>query len=320
MAVAMTLLIASCALGQPLQSFEVATIKPSVPLSADQAVRANAVGGLGAHMDGMRARYTYMTLKSLIVYAYNLEPYQVTAPDWMASERFDIVALLPEGTTRDDVPLMLKALLADRFKLRTHFEDREQSVYALVVSKDGPKLKESPEQPPIDENVDLKPNEMKLEYPDGPARISRAANAPPNLQGATELNMGIRGVLVYGIEPQAQVVHIEGVGVAMSGLADMLTQVMRMGGPGARPVVDQTGLEGHYQIVLDLSLADLMGAAGTATSEQNPTPGVEATDPGEGGGTSVFRSIEKLGLKLQPSKASLQQLIVDSAEKNPVEN
>src|SRR5665213_319159 len=125
-------------------TFEVATVWVSAPLSPDQVVRANAVGRLGAHLDGMRAQYTYMTLKRLMVYAYKLQPYQVSGPDWMASEHFDIVARLPEGTTKNDAPAMLRALLEDRFKLEAHLATSEHPAYALVVAKGGPKLKDSP--------------------------------------------------------------------------------------------------------------------------------------------------------------------------------
>src|SRR5205814_5568237 len=72
-------------------------------------------------------------------------------PDSMKSQRFDILAKMPEGATKEQVPEMLQALLAERFQLKVHRENREQSIYALVVGKGGPKLKEAapdPETPP----------------------------------------------------------------------------------------------------------------------------------------------------------------------------
>src|SRR6185437_10301848 len=62
-------------------------------------------------------------------------------PDWIEQARFDIVAKLPEGTTQDQIPEMLVALLADRFKLTVHRENKEHAIYALVAGKNGPKLK-----------------------------------------------------------------------------------------------------------------------------------------------------------------------------------
>jgi uncharacterized protein (TIGR03435 family) len=134
--------------------------------------------------------------------------------------------------------------------------------------------------------------------------------------------MGARGVFVQGIDEQSQTVRIDGKGATMEGFADMLTQVMQMSGAGSRPVVDQTGLTGHYEVALDLSYADLMAAARSANGlPALPDSGAaEASDPGGGGGTSVFASVEKLGLKLEPGKAPVEQLVVDHAEKNPTEN
>ncbi len=66
----------------------------------------------------------------------------------MASQRFDILAKMLDGATKDDVPEMLQALLVDRFKLTYHRENKEQAVYALVIGKNGPKLKDSPPDEP----------------------------------------------------------------------------------------------------------------------------------------------------------------------------
>ena len=274
------------------KTFDVASVRPSAPLSADQAMGARAVGRLGAHLDGMRAQYTYMTLKALVIYAYKLRPDQVSGPDWMAKDRFDIVALLPEGSTKEDAPAMLKALLHDRFKLEAHLETSEHPVYALVIAKGGPKLKDSPARPAIDEDAELKPGEQKLDLPDGPARMSRALDAPKNLRGANTFDMGTRGVFLQGIDEQAQTALIDGKGVTMGGFADILTQVMQMSGGGGRPVVDQTGLTGHYEVELNLSLADLAAAAGIAMRGTVAPPGsgaVEASDPGGGGGEASLR-------------------------------
>ena len=84
-----------------------------------------------------------MSLADLIRVAYRVKPYQLSGPDWMTAERFDVLAKMPEGATREQVPEMLKALLAEPFKLAVHRESKEHAVYALVVGKGGPKLKES---------------------------------------------------------------------------------------------------------------------------------------------------------------------------------
>ena len=67
----------------------------------------------------------------------------------MSSDRWDIVAKLPEGATQDQVPDMLLALLDDRFKLAYHRENKQRPVYALVVGKGGAKLKDTSSDPDI---------------------------------------------------------------------------------------------------------------------------------------------------------------------------
>jgi uncharacterized protein (TIGR03435 family) len=109
----------------------------------------------------------------------------------------------------------------------------------------------------------------------------------------------------------------------------MLTNIMQMGGGGGRQVVDMTGLKGNYQVAVDISLADAMAMArAQGMIPQSAPPGAgaagalpdsEASDPG-GAGSTVFASVKKLGLKLEPSKAQVEQLIVDHVEKSPTEN
>ncbi|HXE08133.1 MAG TPA: TIGR03435 family protein [Acidobacteriaceae bacterium] len=322
-------LAAAGAFGQAAKTFDVATVKLSPPLDVQKLaaqMRAGQMPNFGAHLDGLRAEYNYMTMQQLLVYAYDVKPYQIVGPEWLTTEHYDIVARLPEGSTKNDAPAMLKALLADRFKLTAHMEDRDLAVYALVVGKDGPKLKDSPEPPPIDESAPLKPGETKMDLPDGPAIITGTPQA-----GQATVNMGTRGVFTEKINTQTQALAIDGKGVAMPGFVDMVNQIMQIGGPGSKLVVDHTGLKGHYEVALQLSLTDLIAAARRSGFDVPAGPGgaggpgaasaeAEASDPGGGGGSTVTHSLEVLGLKLENAKAPVNQLIVDHAEKTPAEN
>src|SRR3954465_556861 len=127
---------AAFAQNTPRPEFEVASIRPSAPPAADVKV--------GVHIDGAQVSFTYVALKDLIQSAYKLKNYQVVAPDFVASDRYDIAAKLPAGSNRDQLPEMLQALLEDRFKLKFHRDSKEFPVYALTVAKTGLKLKESP--------------------------------------------------------------------------------------------------------------------------------------------------------------------------------
>src|SRR3984893_9245817 len=167
-------LTAIAAAAQTKPTFEVATIKPSAPMDPAKMVAAIQGGGkmpVGANIDSSRAEYLYLDLKTLLTYAYGVKPYQITGPDWMSTTRFDIIAKMPEGSTKQDAPKMLQSLLEERFKLTTHRTSAEHPVLALVVGKGGPKLKASAERPvAIDESAPLKPGELKMDGPDGPVR------------------------------------------------------------------------------------------------------------------------------------------------------
>src|SRR5258708_15996695 len=113
--------------------FEVASIRPAAPATD----RIN----VGVHVDGARISCRYLSVKDYIRMAYKVKDYQITGPDWMAGERFDISATLPAGAQNDQVAAMLKALLAERFQMKMHRESKDFPVYALALGKGGLKAK-----------------------------------------------------------------------------------------------------------------------------------------------------------------------------------
>jgi uncharacterized protein (TIGR03435 family) len=118
----------SCALFA--QTFEVASVKPN----------DSGTGHSDVDVDGNLLRMKNVTLKACIVWAFRTTDAQVSGPSWLESERFDITAKAESGKPE---PAMLQAVLAERFKLAVHRETREQTLYELVVAKNGPKLKKS---------------------------------------------------------------------------------------------------------------------------------------------------------------------------------
>jgi uncharacterized protein (TIGR03435 family) len=128
-------------------SFEVATIKPTPP---------DWRGGRYATMQGghqfVARNYT---LKYMVAAAYSVTPRTISGgPSWVDSDAYDILAATP-GETRpgsDDQMQMLQALLAERFQLRFHTEQKDLSFYALTVTKSGAKLREST-APPDEQTV-----------------------------------------------------------------------------------------------------------------------------------------------------------------------
>jgi uncharacterized protein (TIGR03435 family) len=324
---------AAVAMGQPAPgkpAFEEASVRMSTPLDMTTLavqMQAGKLPRFGAHVDGARAEYTYMSLKDLIANAYSVKAYQVTGPAWMASERFDIVAKMPEGAPKEDVPAMLQTLLEERFGLAAHRDRQEHPVVALVVGKDGPRLKDAAVSvDPIAEDVPLKPGEFKIDGPDGPIRVTR------NGDGTTTMNMGAKGTIVQKIDVRTQTMHMESSTVTMAGFADMLTNLMQIGGAGSQQVVDMTGLKGNYQVALDFSMTDLIamvrgrakelgmtmpgGPAGSDEADNRQAS--KASDPA--GRSSIYASVEKLGLKLEMRNAPVEQVVVDKVEKTPTED
>ncbi len=321
------LLASGAAPGQKPQrplAFEVASIKPSAPLDREKLaadLQAGKMPLLGPHISASRAEYIYMPLKDLIALAYNMRNYQISGPDWMSTERFEIEAKMPDGASKDDAPAMLRTLLEERFNLSAHKETEDHKVLALLVGKSGAKLKRSTSAAqPVDEDAPLKPNETVMDGPDGPVRITRKPD------GSIVFDLGKRGIVTQTIDAQNQAMRFDSDMVTMAGFADTLSTILaRMGG---EQVVDMSGLKGRYEVSVEISFADLMAiarsqgmmplpaGAGGAGSNGSPTSGI--SDP-EGGAT-IFRSLDQMGLKLEERKAPVEQLVVDHVEKMPTEN
>src|SRR5580658_3675204 len=126
MLLALSLALAPALSAQPL-AFDAASVKPAVdPGRVPMFCLTPCTPGERLTVDGARVDIRFMSLDTLIITAYRIKPYQLSGPDWMKeSPRFDIMAKIPDGISKDRVPEMLQALLAERFKLSIHREARE---------------------------------------------------------------------------------------------------------------------------------------------------------------------------------------------------
>lgn len=135
MRISVLLTLAICAItaltaaDQP--KFEVASVKRTEP-----GIIKNSLGPGTVTLKGD-------PLKIVLMEAFKLKKYQIVGPAWLDEDCFEIVAKIPEGAAADQIPAMLQALLAERFKLAAHKENRPRPVYALVIGKGGPKFKEA---------------------------------------------------------------------------------------------------------------------------------------------------------------------------------
>ena len=129
-------LSASCCIfsqSAPSPAFEAASIK----LNTSDDGHSSSTGSKG------QVVFTNVALRKLIMRAYEIQDFQLEGPDWMANVKFDIAAKYPADSTKEQRPLMLRNLLAERFHLVIRRQTKEMSAYALVVAKNGPKLEAS---------------------------------------------------------------------------------------------------------------------------------------------------------------------------------
>jgi uncharacterized protein (TIGR03435 family) len=291
----------------PTLAFEVASIKP-----AEQITPAMIAAGklhVGMSVDPGRVDIGYLSLGELVPIAFKVKPYQVSGPDWLRQQRWDINAKMPEGATKDDVPAMLKALIEERFQMKARLERRDSPVYALVVGKDGPKLKDAP--PDTDPaaadaagggTLGTGGSQLRVNAGRGGATMVSAAG------GTTKITPGPDGTMRMELSK-----------LSMAQFADMLTPLLD------RPVMDMTDLKGNYQISLDLTLDTLanvaraagLGVPGLGARGGDAARPAEASDPGS---SSIFNSVQQLGLKLESRRAPVDFVVIDHIEKAPTDN
>ena len=119
------------------QSFDVASVKP-------QAGPCGTTFGAGQGKAGGQC----VTLQRIMAFAWRIQEFQITGgPSWVGSDLFDIEGKTSDpNATPDQLRLMLRSLLRDRFALAVRNGQKESVVYALVVGKNGPKIKPSADQ------------------------------------------------------------------------------------------------------------------------------------------------------------------------------
>lgn len=245
------------------QEFEVVRINPAQPLNT-QALLAGGAANVGVRVTGRQVNIGYASLLDLATRAYEMTPFDVTAPDWMKQQRYDVQALMPEGATEAQLPKMLQAMLRDRFKMVVHKESKEQQVYGMEVAKGGVKMKEAapveaappaPVESEAPAAAPAKPGERSLNIAGQQMKIN-----PVGGGGATiSVAGGANGAQKISVTPEGQM-HFEIERMTMPQLAEQLNMLVDL------PVVDKTGLPGAYQVTLDMTQADLMGMMAKLTA------------------------------------------------------
>jgi uncharacterized protein (TIGR03435 family) len=299
-------------------SFDVASIKPAQPPTPDGQGRIfmrGPSGGPGTKDPG-RISYPYMPLKQILMIAYDVKNYQITGPGWLDTERFDISATMPPDTTKEQFHVMLQNLLAERFKMTVHRETKELPMYSLIVNKGGPKMKESAPTTAV-ADTDGPPAPPPL--PPGPPKIG-----PDGFPVLPNLNAGRPGMFMMMMPGRARLNASQ---QTMQDLANRLTGQLN------RPVTDNTGLTAKYDFILTYApdpnegpgrggpgMGGMMVAVG-----RGPGPGAGGPDstfiPEGETPQPLFGALQsQLGLKLEPKKGDVEIVVIDKAEKSPIEN
>jgi uncharacterized protein (TIGR03435 family) len=245
---------------------------------------------------------TNIPLRILLTQAYRLSNYQlVGGPNWLDSERFDIVAKAPEGSRPDQVPLMLRGLLADRFKLKVHAETRETQVYLLVLARDdgklGPKLSKSTDD-----------CEKVLAERRAAAEAARGRGAgpvpftPPGPNEKPVCTINMRPTPVPNGMP---LLNFRGGGQPMQTLVSQISSFLN------KRVVDKTGLTGLYDFEMQFSMGGQMPLTTQAPGSGSSTTPTAPVDDGP----TMFDAVRELGLKLESERGPVEHLVIDSVER-----
>lgn len=237
------------------------------------------------------------TIRMLITSAYPTPGSSevIGLPAWAASERYDVTATaaLPGSPSADQRRQMMRAMLADRLKLKAHIESREVPAFALVLGRGDGKL--GPQLKPAE--VDCAARAAALRVTADAARAGGGFGPAP-----TPFVPPAPGSPVPPCSMRMTGNRMEG-DVTMASLASMLRPMT------GRFTIDKTGLVGYYKMVLEADRGPLSGGAG---------PDVAATTPGSA--PSIFTALqEQLGLKLESTRAQVEVLVIDHIER-PSEN
>ena len=249
-------------------AFEAASIKEShgvstMPLAPDRFTRPN------------------ITLSLILVYAYQMSEFQIQGgPDWVRTRRFEIDAKAARIVSADQMRLMVRRLLAERFDLKTHLETRDLPRYALVLARSdrrlGPRLKQSA----VDCPAIVAARGPNYKMPVGPPQ----PGDPPSCGLRVRLGGGSQTMTAEG-QP-------------MSAIAKLLQP------QAGRVVIDKTGLTGTWDLELETEPQIPVGSGIPAHAFGKPREGLSLS-------TALP---EQLGLKLESERGPVDVLVIDSVD------
>jgi uncharacterized protein (TIGR03435 family) len=245
--------LAAAAFGEAAPAFEVASIRQIQATGANPGMERHGVGREIIQTEPNGVTMRNVSLRTMTRWAYHVTEYQVTGPDWIGSDRFDVSARAAQAVDEEQLRLMMQKLLVERFKMSAHRQTKEMQAYILQVGKSGPKFKES------------------------------------SSAGESDVKADKNLTLTVAHTPVAK-------------LVETLASIFRA------PIVDQTGLTGKYDVVLN---------AGKYVTEMHSSEGSTPPDPV----AIVSRGLqEELGLRLDGKKMPVDLVVIDRTERVPEGN
>jgi bla regulator protein blaR1 len=303
--------LAGSPVAKAIQKFDVVSVKPCEPNAPAGGGRS---GSPGNQASPGYLNLSCMTLRQLVsrAYIYNQQdhlrnrewgekfvpgfaPFIRGGPAWADSDRFTIEARADGVTDKDTLTgPMLRALLEDRFRLKTHRATEERSMWALTVATTGPRIE--PTAP--DSCYEFDPNN-----PTAP----RGQGGEPcgEMTGDAWGSYHLVGVML-------------GNGPARDGsrFVDFLWDLL------LQPVIDRTGLHGRYSFAFDFTPDESTpGVHGHCGGDPGCVAALAARGVSDARPTSfksrdtIFKALETLGLKLEKTRAPAEYLVIDRAER-----
>lgn len=276
-------LLAGVMAWQQAPAFELASVRES----ADQGGQSSG----GVQVTQGTVRVAGLGLRTYIGIAYRLPASRVVGPAWLNSARFDVSANLPENASPQQIPEMFQALLAERFGLRAHRERREAPVYSLKVASGGIRLT------PVPAERDLVPS----------STFTGTAAAG---SGGVTVDLGRGSGFSFGDN------RFEGRKLTMGMLAQTLTNWV------GRPVLDDTKIDGYYDVRLEVSPEDFRGMQVRSAEAAGVTLPPEAQRVLELSSLdSLVSALANAGLSLDATRAPLtcSSSIKSNARPRPIE-
>jgi uncharacterized protein (TIGR03435 family) len=253
---------------RPPLAFDTASVKPNKSGAEQRYIRLDPGGGVTV---------VNMQLRELITWAYQVQSFQLDGgPDWIATDRFDMVAKpareVPSKVTGEDPPrMMMRTLLAERFKLAMHKETKDLPIFEMVLAKPDGKL-----------GPQLRPAAV-----DCAAQAAARAGAPPPAPSGPPGP----GSCFMNMNP----VSVRGGGVTLATLANILERAV------GRLVIDRTGLTGNW----DLEVKYTPERSQLPPGVEPPVP-IDWNGP-----SLFTAIEEQLGLKLRPARGPVEVLVID---------